>query len=663
MMYTRRDPQDILNHASNNSVIDFGHTFVSKPLVLSNKSGITIKGTIVGGVPTHEWQPLDASDPLYSRIPESVRAHVWTTTASIPGDTPFKSISAQQWGNSTNTRTSNVWPTLIWNNKAMILARSPGYESSGSTGTSTTLNYTGTRPESYASIVGLCVVGFFSYGWAPELRTVSGINPSTNVLTCSSTTYNVHLSNPRFFYANVPEELDEEGEYYIDRNGLGQYGRIYFIAPGLVDPNTAPSYVSTSHGWPTSGALLTLSSCTDLDFQCNIIGGVNKGLKVVSGNEMNFHDFVVAGMGRAALDIDGNNLIFDNMTVETCMDMDMYIQAGNLKTLTSGNVQINNCSFLNSTILGLYGSGACLLSGCGYDVTNCLFKDAFGQSLRFAGSSINVNDCEFNNVVSHMQDCAAVYWGRNPIWSDINLNNCVFNNINNGINPGVDNTNTGEFTACVYMDDGAGNGNVNNCTFNSSDRGIHTNGGRNIHVLNPTFNDCFIAWKYDGALTTWGYERATLVNKSVSSTAFTCNQSGFVAGVSTTMSITGLTEALTVNSDVYFPSENILLTLSASASIGATTLSFYTSTPTTGSISNGSTGYTGGEWQYTTQLHSSSIDSAIHIASEPALAVYFSGANDEYRLPDGSSITNADYNNCDNQVVRTNFGAATFTEN
>jgi hypothetical protein len=213
------------------------------------------------------------------------------------------------------------------------------------------------------------------------------------------------------------------------------------------------------------------------------------------------------------------------------------------------------------------------------------------------------------------------------------------------------------------MDDGAGNANVNNCVFNSTDRGIHTNGGRNIHVLQPVFNDCFIAWRYDGSLTTWAWELATLFDKSVSSTPFTCNQSGFVAGTSTTMAITGLTESLSANSDVYFKDEDILLTLSANASIGASSLSFYTSTPTPGSIANGSIGYTGGEWQYTTQLHSSSIDSAIHIAAEPALAVYFSGSLDEYRFPDGSSITGADYNNCDNQVVRTNFGSATFTEN
>lgn len=660
--FANKDPQDMLNKAGNNSTVDLGHVFVSKPLSINGKSGLTIKGTIVGGLPTHEWQPLDSNDPLYSRIPAGARANVWTTTATIPGTNPFKSVSALQWGNSGNARTNDLWPTLIWDNKAMVLARSPGYETGGTAGTSTTLNYTGTRPESYASVTGLCVVGYFSYVWAPELRTVSGINPTTNVLTCSSTTYDVHLSNPRFFYANVPEELDSEGEYYIDRYGLGQYGRIYFIAPGLVDPNTAPSYISTSQGWSSAGPLLTLDSCDNIDFQCNIIGGLNKGLKVIAGNDFNLHDFTVSGCGRTPIDVQGDNLIFDNITVETCMDMDMHIQAGNLKTLTPGNVLITNCSFLNSAILGVYGSGACMLSGCGYEVANCLFQDTFGGSLRFSGAKILVRDCEFNNVATHIQDMAAVYWGRNPSWIDIDIRNCTFNNINNGLNPDIDNTNTGEFTACIYADDGAGNASISDCVFNCTDRGIHTNGGRNIHVSDPEFNNCFIAWRYDGALTTWAYEKATIANKSDSSTKLICNQSGFVAGSSTTMQIANLTESLPAGADVYFQSEDILLTLTASVNSGASSLSVSADTPTPGSISNGSEGLTGGEWRYTTQLHSSAIDSTIYVNTEPALDVYFSGAIDEYRLPDGSSISNAAYNNCDYQVVRTNFGTAVFKE-
>lgn len=661
--FSNQDPQDILDKVGNNSIVDLGHVFATKPLTLSNKSNVTIRGTIVGGVPTHEWQPLSPSDPLYSRIPVAARDNVWTTTAPIPGVNPFGTVTALPWGSSGNTRTDNLWPTLIWGNKAMTLARSPGYESSGSAGTLTTIKYTGTRPESYASLTGLCVTGYFGYVYAAEMRTVSGINTGLKELTCSnSSAGSVSLSNQRYFYSNVPEELDEPGEYYIDRYGLGVYGRIYFIPPGLVDPNTKPSYVSTAQGWTTPGPLLTLTSCTDVDFQCNLIGGVNKGLRTTLSNDMYLHDFTVSGMGRAGVDVWGDDLLFENMTIQTCIDQDMYLRTGDIKTFAKGNAVVRNCSFLNSAILNVYGSGALMLYGCGHEIDNCLFKDNYGQSLMFIGADKNIHDCEFNNVCTHMEDAGAIYWGRDPSMIEINIENCVFNNINNNMNPVHTTPNTVQWTACIHMDDGVGHATINNCTFNSTDRGINSNGGRYISVTNSTFNNCYVAWKYDGALTAWAYSNATIAQKSVASTTFTCNQSGFVAGSSTTMAITGLAQNLPSGTDVYFPSENIILELTAAANIGATSLTVMAYSSSPGPIANGSIGYTGGSWRTTTRVHPSIINRAAYLAAEPRLEVYWDSSIDTYRQPDGSSMHNATYNNCTHQVVRVNSGTSTFTE-
>jgi hypothetical protein len=808
--------QDMLNRVSDNSTIDFGITVVQKPLTISNKTNIKLQGTLIGGIPTHEWTPLSPSDPLYSRFPEAARDDIWTTTAPMPGVNPFGSVSAIQWGNAFIRNTAK-FPTLIWNGEAMILARSEGYEVGGPAAvSSTTLRYDDTRPETYASLSGLAVVGYFTHPWTPELRTVSAINTGTKTLTCSATTYSGAMANPRFFYTNVPEELDNPGEYFIDRLHLGVYGRVYFIPPNGVDPNTKPSYISSV----STGPLLTATSCNELTLEANLIGCRHGGLWTVSSNDILVQNCKVSGMGTTALNLIGHNIAVDNINVTSNQDVGLYITSGNRYDFsTSSLTSVTNCDFENNAILGVHDTSTLVLAGAGFEVQNCNFSESSGSSIRFLGNDVLVESCTFTDVMKATRDNGVIYWGRNPTYAGIHIKDCVLN-YNNLLTPYDDNLTleqndtirSSTFAAGIYADDGAGSAIIENCVFNSDDRGIYMNGGRNVVAINPVFNGCHQPWYYLGALTSpdvFGYNRGAITNKAsklirvvcnatvtptgspqnmsvlpldddiaegspiyfnhsstgvrvaadalagattvsivnyhtsglavlagrtaVCSSTFTSsstpanmsvsplaqniqigqhiyfatggkylvaaatavagatvisvrngpsfnpvNQTINVSDVGTTvdfgitgavlditcssdftitvgsssMSVSALPAALTAETEIYFPSEDKFVILTSAASFGATTISVRAGITGTGLINAGSAGLSGGEWQSTSTLHPSQVDESVYKTKYPALAVYWDGNVDEYRLPADSSISNPTYNSCKNSAVK-----------
>lgn len=571
--------QDMLNRASNNSVLDFGVTIVSTPLTLSGKTNITLKGTLIGGIPTHEWTPISPSDPLYSRFPAGTRDNIWTTTAPMPGANPFGTVGAIQWGNAF-VRDTPKFPTLIWDGEAMILARSPDYETGGVAGSTTTLIYQGTKPDAYASVAGLAVVGYFSYPWSPEMRSVSGINTGTKTLTCSASTYSAVLANARFFYTNVPEELDSPGEYYIDRLHLGVYGRVYFIPPGLVDPNTKPSYITKTNSAP----LLTVSSCNELISEANFIGSTHGGLWVSGSNDILVQDCKISGTGSTALNLSGDNISVDNVDVTSTQDIGMYIASGNRQNFTPVSAtSITNCNFDNSSILGIHDTSALVLSGAGFDVNNCTFNESPGSSIRFLGNDVVVDSCTFTNVLKATRDNGVIYWGRNPSYAGIEIRNCVlnYNNLLTPYNNGLtleqnDAARQSAFAAGIYADDGSGSALIEDCTFNSDDRGIYMNGGRNVNVVNPIFNNCHQPWYYFGALTTpdvFGYTLGSLVGKASTFKRVVCNALITPTGSPQSMSVLPLESNIDAGSPIFFGHSYTGLKVSSNALAGATSVS------------------------------------------------------------------------------------------
>jgi parallel beta-helix repeat protein len=678
--------QNIFNRAKNGDVIDFGLRVVQNPLYISNKNNLTLRGTLIGGVSTTEWTPLQTNDPLYSRI--RTNRQVWTATARLPGANPFGTVGAMAWGNAIFKRDTNLFPMLLWNNKLMTLANSKaitsnnltGYGTGGaSSGSTTLLNYADETVETYANIVGLCVNGYFNETWVSEMRSVSAINTSINQLTCSPTSYSTpQFTNARFYYVNIIEELTNNGEYYIDRHGaaggLGVYGRIYFIPPDNVDPNDFPSYVTYSS---SANPLITASNCNDMIFEVNMYGGQNGGLWTTTNanpaqkcDGLTVRNCVASGMSRLPFNLKGSNITVDNVSIDSSMDTNIFLESGELKELINGNSSITNCKFTNTTPMDINNTGGVNLKGCGITIADSLFKVGSGCALRFEGCNITCLNNEFDTVMTTLQDGAAIYWGRNPSWHNILIKDCVFKNMRNGFNTGVFNGNSGKFTACIYADDGAGNAIIDNCVFGNLDRGIHMNGGRNLSLRNCTFNNCMIAWRIDGALMTWGRWAANYhpMTPSADLKNITCNQSVYTAGAGGTITILPLPSLpasgpanLDAFSEIFFTNEDKIISNWQTANAGATTLQVSTTTQTPGPIFLNSVGKSGGTWGYTSKFHSSAINIAKYLIAEPKLAVYFPGAAlNDYRNPAWNEAIDCTFNACNYEILLSNMGTATF---
>ncbi len=78
------------------------------------------------------------------------------------------------------------------------------------------------------------VHGFFFYDWFDSREKIASVSTINKTITLETAPMYGLKKGQRYYYWNVLEELDTEGEYYIDRNT----GILYFYTPSSIDYDT-----------------------------------------------------------------------------------------------------------------------------------------------------------------------------------------------------------------------------------------------------------------------------------------------------------------------------------------------------------------------------------------------------------------------------------------
>ncbi len=173
---------------------------------------------------------MDLTSPVWLRLDPSAQGNVYAVNLAAHGITDYGTL--KPGGYLMNT----IAPMeLFCNGRPMTLGRWPNagqpFASTVSAPSSNQITYSGTRPSRWTQAQDVWLHGFWENTFADYHVPVTSIDTATQTITFQNTPaqFSPAAGHPYYAY-NLLEEIDQPGEYYIDRTA----GILYFWPPGPI---------------------------------------------------------------------------------------------------------------------------------------------------------------------------------------------------------------------------------------------------------------------------------------------------------------------------------------------------------------------------------------------------------------------------------------------
>ena len=467
---------------------DGGET--NRPVVYRAVAGNEVR--LVGGrtLPANAFQSVTAQEVI-QRLDAAGRPQVLRANLRALGITNYGTFPDQFSG-------AALVPELFFNDQRMTLARWPNgdwaeFSKVIESGPAPWRNhasdklgafaYDGDRPARWVSAPAVWLQGYWCFDWSSETIRVGNIDTNEHrIALAKQHHYGIGSGNRgprRFFAVNLLEELDQPGEYFIDRES----GELFFWPPApLRDARVVLSTLTQPVIALRNASCLTLRGLTIETCAGNgieIHGGRNDSVLACRVRNTGMDGVVVAGGTQhrvVACDI------FD-----TGMS-GLKIGGGDRKTLTpSGHEAVNNHIHDVSRRQRTHAYHV-HLDGVGVRLAHNLLHDGPHQAIGLAGNDHLIEYNEIHHTGMETDDCGSFYMGRNPSERGSVLRYNFWHHIGSTRSHG---------SCAVYFDDGAGGqtvfGNVFYRAAGGSFGAVFSHGGHENFVRNCIFIECPLA--------------------------------------------------------------------------------------------------------------------------------------------------------------------------
>lgn len=337
------------------------------------------------------------------------------------------------------------------------------------------------RSKLWAKAEDAWVYGYWKYDWADESIHVDAIDPATGALTLSRPhVYGVASGSP-FHAENLIEELDEPGEYWIDRASR----KLYFIgAAGSLDLSMLAEPLVQIKG----ASHMTIRG---LDF-CVSRGD---GVEIQDGEGVRIEGCRMFDLGgRGAVIAGGHDDGLQSCDVWNTGEGGVTLSGGNRASLEPGRNFVDNCDIHHYQRRSQTYRPAVLIAGVGNRVSHCAMHDAPHSAIIFSGNDHVIEFNEFYRTISATGDGGVVYTGRDWTARGTQIRFNYFH----------DNIGLSKWEPAIYVDDlGSGitaRGNlIVRCHW-----GFLIGGGRDNILEDNTLIDCRLAFDCDARGLGWG---------------------------------------------------------------------------------------------------------------------------------------------------------------
>ena len=289
----------------------------------------------------------ETDEELLKRIVTgNARAKVVTADLTTLGITELGEVANCGFG-----ITSSYAPSLTYNDRYLTIAPYPNgkdylytgvIKDDGSKNERTEYNgcyevkftVKDSRWKNWADAKDIWAIGWYIYDWAESI-TPATIDFESGVVSTTSG-YNSIVSDRRVKFFNLFEELDEAGEYYIDREA----GKLYMIAP---DGFKAGEYLTFS---AHNKDIITLNGCEYITIQgIRFEGTTERGIYGTACKNVVVDGCELTAIGRDAvkLEEDSRDCVIKNCYIHDIGSSGATVNGGDKLTLTKGNNAIENC--------------------------------------------------------------------------------------------------------------------------------------------------------------------------------------------------------------------------------------------------------------------------------------------------------------------------------
>lgn len=370
--------------------------------------------------------------------------------------------------------------------KPMPLARWPNNDwtkiasASGGEG-GVRFGYQGDRPRRWGQAEDLWLHGYWAWDWADTYVKVTNIDTETRELVVREPHDFGYKAGARYYALNLLEELDEPGEWYLDR----RKGLLYFWPPAPVAPGSA--YVSII---PT---IISAYNADNVTIQGMTIEYCRANAVVLhGGSNTRIVGCTIRNAGNAGVRIDGGTKNgVEGSEIYQCGEGGIVLSGGDRQTLAAGgNFAVNNRIHDFSRWVRTYTPGIDLY-GVGNRVAHNLIYDAPHTAILLHGNEHLVEYNEIHHVCLETSDAGAFYMGRD--YSE--RGNIIRYNYFHDLNLGD--------VQAIYLDDFASGTTVFGNVVYKAGRALQVGGGRDNRVENNIFIDCREAAFLDARGTSW----------------------------------------------------------------------------------------------------------------------------------------------------------------
>ena len=315
--------------------------------------------------------------------------------------------------------------------------------------------------------------GYWTWDWSDSYQKVQAIDAEKKEITLAAPHHHYgYTKNQRYYFLNVLEELDQPGEWVLDR----KHGRIYFWP-------TQPLQSGDVKIGALTEPLLTLNQAhhviiLGIDF-CQSLG---RGVLIKGGynNELT---------GCRLYQVGGEAVVLENGRVNRVCHCDIFdvslagivLGGGDRKKLQPCEHEaIDNHIHHYSQWLRT-GQYALFIDGVGVRAANNLVHDAPHEAIYLRGNDHLVEYNELHDICQETGDAGALHTGRNWTWRG---NVIRYNYWHDLKGPGL------HGVAGVYLDDWGSGFHVYGNLFYRAGRATLIGGGRDNIVENNVYLDC-----------------------------------------------------------------------------------------------------------------------------------------------------------------------------
>lgn len=265
------------------------------------------------------------------------------------------------------------------------------------------IQYSGERPARWLGAPDAWLFGYWFHGWADQFLPVSAIDPERSQIRLGVRHGYGFREGQRFFALNLLEELDEPGEWYLDR----EKGHLYFWPPDTRGDGEA--LVSL-----LAGAIVEIRGVSHVRFEGLVLeASRDTGVIVDGGEGVTLSDCAIRNVGGSAIRVRGGR----QHRVISCDiawtgEGGISLEGGDRRTLEPARHEAVDNHIHHFGCTRRTYQPAVRLSGVGMRVAHNLLHDAPHMAIGFGGNDHVIEFNEIHHVLTETDDAGALYMGR-----------------------------------------------------------------------------------------------------------------------------------------------------------------------------------------------------------------------------------------------------------